>query len=209
MGAVQPLRQNPPRSPAREELAAAIANRAKVADHLAKVTEVAEIHMVANAFEKIEKAEAVLAKARKLAPRRTVLELTGQNTDAFGPSVLSAEFLLEDAKLELENAKATREAVDAEQAKAESTLANATSLLHDAVRVVIQSEGGANKILAQYVEAKREVARLHEILALLGARGCLPRYWDALRPFTPTQADKPWRDALADLEKDADAALPD
>jgi len=208
MGQVQPLRQNPPRSPEREELAASIAHRKQIADHLAKVAAVAEVHMIANALEKVEKAEQVLAKARKLAPRRTVLELTGADTSEFGPSVQSAEFLLEDARDDLERAKQTREAVDADQAKTESALANATSLVRDAIRSVIQSEGGADKVLAEYVEARREVARLHEILALMGARGCLPRYWDALSPFPPTQADKPWREALAALEKDADAPLP-
>jgi hypothetical protein len=156
----------------------------------------------------VEKSEQVLAKARKLEARRTVAELTGENTADFGPSVQSAQFLLEDARADFTRAKETREAVDAEQAKAELALGNATSLLSDAVRDVVQSEGGADKALAQYVEAKREVARLQEILALLGANGCLPSYWDALAPFPPTQADRPWREALAALEVDADALLP-
>jgi hypothetical protein len=208
MGNVQPLRQHPPRSPEREQLAAAIEHRRQVADQLARVTSVAEVHIIGDAQEKVEQAEQVLAKARKLESRRTVAELTGADISDFGPTVQSAEFLLEDARADLERAKQTREAVDAEQGKAESALANATSLLRDSVRTVIQSEGGADKVLAQHVEARREVARLHEILALLGACGCLPAYWDALAPFPPTQADKPWREALGALEADADAPLP-
>jgi hypothetical protein len=74
---------------------------------------------------------------------------------------------------------------------------------------VIHSENAANAVLAEYMAARREVSRLREILGLLAARNCLPTYWDTVTFFPPTGAEIPWRAALAALETDADAELPE
>jgi hypothetical protein len=74
---------------------------------------------------------------------------------------------------------------------------------------VVHAEGAANAVLAKYLEARREVARLHEILSFLSSRNCLPPYWDSVRQCSPTQAEALWRAALTELETDADASLPE
>jgi hypothetical protein len=78
-----------------------------------------------------------------------------------------------------------------------------------AISAVVQADGGTSKVLAQCVEARREVGRLHEVLSFLSSRGCLPPYWDSMRPLPPTQADQSWREALTQLETDAEAPLPE
>lgn len=60
----------------------------------------------------------------------------------------------------------------------------------------------------QLDDARREVARLHEILLLLNAHNCLPPHWEKVRPFPPSGADQVWRDAFAALEGNTDAQLP-
>ncbi len=102
-----------------------------------------------------------------------------------------------------------REALDEQARAAQSALDDAQRSVRIAVSRVVQAESGANTVLARYVEARREVARLHEVLSFLSSRNCLPPYWDSVRQLPLTQADVPWRAALTELETDADALLPE
>lgn len=207
MGTVEPLRKPSPRSPERENLAAAIVRHRSAIDRLARIKDVSEVLIVFDAQEKVERAEQTLAEARKRESKLLVSQLLGDQTDA-GPSVASAEFLLEDARDDLARAHRTRDALDDQQRVAEAEVERAQRAVRDAVRKVVEAEGAPEKLLAQFHAARQEVSRLYEVLSLLSARNCLPPYWDAISASPSTNADARWRDALAALEGDADAALP-
>ena len=119
------------------------------------------------------------------------------------------ERALAQARSALDQAILMRDALDGQQRATEAAVASAQRSVRDAVSRVVQAEGNANMVLAQYVEARREVARLHEILSFLSSRNCLAAYWNSLPYFPPTAADTRWRAALAELESDAKAILPE
>jgi hypothetical protein len=125
-----------------------------------------------------------------------------------GTTVVEAEFALTEARAALDCAQQTRDALDGQCRAAESELGWAKSALRVAIARVVHSKGTANAVQTQYVEARREVERLREILTLLSARNSLPAYWDGVRFYPPPNADAPWRAALEALESDADATLP-
>ena len=102
-----------------------------------------------------------------------------------------------------------RDALDGQQSAAEAAEDNAHRSVREAISKVVQAEGAANAVLAQYLEARRFSAQLHEVLTFLSSRNCVPPYWDGVRQLPSTQADQPWREALAALEVDAEAMLPD
>lgn len=88
----------------------------------------------------------------------------------------------------------------------------ATFPVRTAIGRVVQAEGGPAKLLAEFVSAKREVARNRELLSMLSNRGCLPvtdGSWDALIYYPFTNADAESDAALTALETNADTALPD
>jgi phage-related tail protein len=191
----------------RESLAAAISRHDGAKARLARINAAAEQVSVWTAVEAVEKAEATLKEARARAPKMLVARLLGDPTS--GPTVEEAEQALSDARAALESAQQTRDALDGQRRVAESSIANAHRSVREAVRLVVQAEGAAEPVLAQYIEARREVARLHEVLSLFSSRNCLPAYWDSVVYFPPMDADLPWREAFAQLESDADATLPD
>jgi len=193
-------------SPERENLAAAIRRHDAAKGRLARINEAAKKISVWTAVEAVETAEAALNEARAREPKMLVARFLGDPTS--GPTVLEAELALTDARAALDCAQQTRDALDGQARAAESELGWAKSALGNAIAKVVHSEGAANAVLTQYVEARREVARLHEILSLLSSRNCIPKYWDAQVCFPATDSDAPWREALAALERDADAPLP-
>ena len=202
MAEAQPIIANP-----REELAAAIRRKNLIKDRLARIETASGQLIVWTAQEALENAEQALEKARKEEPRRLVAGLVGEAPSS-GPSVSQAEWALEEARDDLKRARATREALDGQRQAAEHDLERADFTLRDSVRKVVQAEAGTSKLLVALDDARREVARLHEILTLLDARNCLHPHWDTIRPFPRSQADSTWRNAIAALEKDAYAPLP-
>ena len=201
------LRQ-PQRSPEREALAAAITRHKAAQDHLARVNEAADQYVVFPAAEAVEQAEQELAQARKREPERLVSALLGDG-GAPHPTVEQCEQALAAARAALERAIRTRDALDGQKTAVEASVENAHRSVREAVRAVFQTEGAANPVLAQFVDAQREMARLREVLSFLSSKNLLPPYWDSLTYFPPTAAEAPWREALDGLENDADAALPD
>jgi hypothetical protein len=194
-------------SPERENLAAAIRRHDAAKGRLARINEAAETLSVWTAVEAVEKAEATLMEARTRESKMLVARLLGDPTS--GPTVEEAAQSLSSARAALERAQRTREAIDTQQRAAEASMVSAHRSVREAVRNVVQAEGAAEPVLAKYIEARREVARLHEILSLLSSRNCLPAYWDSVVYYPPTDADAPWREALAALEGDAYAELPE
>ena len=75
--------------------------------------------------------------------------------------------MIQDGSTEPSGALRMREALDEQQRAAQSALDGAQRSVRVAVSRVVHAEGGANPLLAQYVEARREAARLHEILSFL------------------------------------------
>jgi hypothetical protein len=200
--------RTPQQSPERENLAVAIAQHQAASQRLSRVIAASEQHLVWPAQEAVEQAEQTLAQARKLEPKRLVSQLLGDPTAAV-PGVEEAEQSLSAARASLERAIRMREALDAQQRAAEADVENNKRSVRIAISGVVAAEGAANAVLAQYLEARREVARLHEILSYLSSRDCLPPYWDSVRQLPPTGAEAPWRAALTELETDADAPLPE
>jgi chromosome segregation ATPase len=195
------------RSPERNALADAIRRRDAATARITRITEASEKVSVWEATEEVEQAEAALKAARKREPMSLVARVLGDSIPS-GPDIEAAELALADAKTSLDIAQRTRDALDGQMRAAEEELGWARSAVRDAIARVVHSENAANPVLAEYAEARREVARLREILGLLSNRGCLPTYWDTVTFFPPSGAEAPWRDALAALESDADAALP-
>lgn len=200
--------RKPQQSPERDDLARAISRHQAVKDRLARVNAAAEEHRVWPAQEAVEQAEQSLAQARKLEPTRIVGQLLGDKT-ASGPSVEECETALTQANDALVRAMRMREALDEQQRIAEASVESAQRSVRFAVSRVVQAEGGANTVLAQYLELRREAARLHEVLSFLSSRDCIPPYWDSVRQLPPSQADQSWREALTKLETNAEAPLPE
>jgi hypothetical protein len=203
MGKTQPLS-----SSERIELAEAIARHRTATDRLVWVAAAGEDHRVWPCQENVEKAEQALAQARKMEPQRIVGELLGDKK-ASGPSVEECEAALKQANDALARALRMRDALEEQQRAAEANVESAQRSAREAVSQVVQAEGGANTVLAQYLELRREAARLHEVLSFLSSRDCVPPYWDSVRQLPPTQADQSWREALTQLETDAEAPLPE
>jgi chromosome segregation ATPase len=195
-------------SSSRADLAAAISRHQAATDRFARVNAAADQHLVWPAQEAVEQAEQALAQARKLEPSRIVGHLLGDKT-ASGPSVEECETALTQANDALVRAMRTREALDTQQSAAQSALDDAQRSVRIAISAVVQADGGANAVLARYLETRREAARLHAVLSFLSSRNCVPPYWDSVRQLPPTQADQPWREALTQLETDAEAPLPE
>jgi hypothetical protein len=196
------------RSAERAHLAEAIARKQAISDHLDSLTAALAVTFVSDALDKVEAAEKAAAKARKIEPHRLAAELTGDNTTDFGPSVQSAEFLLEDARADLVRAQQMRAILEKQQRSVEQDLQSAAQNVRNAMAQVVLAEGGADKALAQYRAAEAEVARLKEILSFLSFNGCVMGRWDNVRSFPPTNAENRWRDALTALETDPEAPLP-
>jgi hypothetical protein len=188
-------------------LAEVIRRHGAVADRLTRINTALEEISVWSANEAVERAETTLKDARTRQQKTLVAKLLGDPSSP-GPTVEEAEQALVDARGTLVTAQRTRDALESQQRAAESTLGWAKSGLRDSIARVVHSEGAASAVLAQYLEARREVARIHEVLSLLAARNCLPAYWDTHVHYPPTNAEAPWRAALAALESDADAELP-
>jgi chromosome segregation ATPase len=208
MGEVQAIKNTiAVRTAEREELAAAIDRRKEAADRLARIKSAAEVLFVADALETVEKAEEVVAKARKFEARRAVAELIGDQALP-GLSLERADWMLEEAREELDRAKRAREAIDSQQRDAELALDWAENLVREAANRVVQADEASKTLVALYLEARREVERLEGSIQLLTARGCVPRYVTAIQPHTQPKPDHPWRSAFDALERDPDAALP-
>ena len=200
--------RKPQHSPEREALALAIARHAAAQDRLTKVIAAAELHRVWPAQEAVEQAEQELTQARKREPQQLVSQLLGDQ-GAAEPTVEQCEKALAEARGVLERAIRMRDALDGQQSAAEAAEDNAHRSVREAISRVVQAEGAASAVLAQYLKSRRLSAQLHEVLTFLSSRNCVPPYWDSVRQLPPTQADAPWREALAALEVDADAPLPD
>lgn len=208
MGHIATLRQPSVRSPERETLADAIKRHNVTRDRLARIKEASEKPIMLPAIDAVEQAEQSLADARKREPKQLVEQLLSDQT-ASGSTVEEAEWSLSAARASLAQAHRMREALDQQQGAAESELTWAQHSLRHAIASVVKAEGGATKLLAEFDDARREVARIHEVLSFLNTHNCLPPYWDAVRYLGPTGAEAPWRAALAQLEADPDALLPD
>jgi chromosome segregation ATPase len=200
--------RKPQQSPERENLAAAIAVHQAASQRLSRVNAACEQHFVWPAQQAVEQAEQELAQARKREPQQLVTQLLGDQSAA-EPTVEQCEKAVADARSALERALRMREALDGQIRAVQADVENAQRSVRIAVSRVVHAEGGANAVLTQYLEARREVARLHEILSFLSSRNCLPPYWDSVRQLPPTRAEAPWREALAALEVNADAPLPE
>ena len=153
-----------------------------------------------------------LALARSTEAKRIVARITGETSS--GLSVEDAEQTLQEASAALRRADNLRQALDDEQRQAENSVALAERAVHTAVGDVVRSEGAAAKLLEQFDEARRLVHRLHNLLTFLSQRNCLPpspTSWESIRDFAPSSndADAAWHGALAKLESDPDAPLPE
>ena len=196
-------------SPERAHLAEAIACKRAIIDRLIRINSALEVTFVWDANEAVERAEQALNRARTTEPQRLTAGLIGDPA-ASGPSVEQATWALEEARADYQRALQTREALDAQRNDAERDLSDTERSVREAIRTVVRAEGNGEKELALYRDAQAEVARRAEIIALLDTWNCLPPRAINLHPeFAPARAERPWREALAALETDANAQLPE
>ena len=194
-------------SPERDQLASAIERKRAATDRLERIEAASQVTFVTAAHEKVEEAEKALAKAKQREPHRIVAEMIGEGGGS-DLSVQSAQWLLEEAQAELTQAQHARQILDKQRDQAQQFLGWADQGHREALRNVVAAEGAPDRVLDQYREAQREVARVREVLNALSRWGCLPNHWDTVREFPATDAAKAWEGALRALEADAEAPLP-
>lgn len=145
--------------------------------------------------------------------------------DAVESSISGRPFLtLRDARQALEDAQDRLTALVASEARLEKQATESVgevSWAQDAVRDrivdVVRDSPNVSKLLADYESTKAAMAHMRVALRVLygnggGRHGCLQesaRFWESEKPINLTAAERPWREAIARLETDADAALPE
>ncbi len=214
MSAAIPIRRAAGPSPEREHLGEAITRHREAVGQVTRLEEAQRRGRAASseAFAAIGTAEAVLAEARENAPHNYVAALLDGTDDTADP-VTAAEQRLADARRRRETARQGDAMIEGELRSAASLAAIAASNLRTAVGAVVAASPEVTKLVADHRAAKLRVVTLTLILAELSRHNALPaaaRYWDATNPVDGDPAAAvPWSAALAALQGDAGAALPD
>ena len=209
---VQPLRPPAPaRSPARERLAEAIRAAREADAHVERVG-LAWRRLGEDRWRRLDpaldRAKARLIEAKQGGPRRLVERLLNGMTGAAGDDpVAEAEADLSAAQRAVDEADKAAELLRAEAEAADRARDAARRNLRDAVNRVLAGSPEVAALLAAYRDARARAAALAAALDEIGPVA-LPTGWDAEEIFEPGIGAERWREAIAALHRDADAALP-
>lgn len=201
----------PPLSPERQRLSDTISRVAQIEAELARLREArARIGQPWHLDTAIADAETALAEARAHEPRRLVDEALGCAAGG-QPTVAEAEAGLAGAKAEADRRRGAQALLDEEERRLHDALRFALGNRREAIGAVIRSDPAFAALFAEFDAALERAADLRSIFNVLGL-AMTPRDLDhaALieRPGTGRGVAE-WRVALAALETDAAAPLPD
>jgi hypothetical protein len=163
----------------------------------------------------IEAAEEAVALAQSNEPARLVDALIdGTDVSAGASPVADAEAALRSLESERQRAVDIRSLLDEREREARRRIEWVQSNLRAAVADVLKSSAEVERLFAEHDAAQRRVAEIvHCIRSLpLAAIPETRRLWNAIRtdgeyPSAPSAAA--WRSAVAALQTDPDAALPE
>jgi hypothetical protein len=196
-----------PLTPERQRLAAVIDGVAQIKTELDRLAQARE-KIGRPQIDLITEAEAKLATARVNEPARLVDEALGRTGDE-QLTVAQAEIALEGIKAEMARRAAAQKLLDGEQERLLSRLRFAVADRHESVGAVVRAEA-LGSLFSEFDAALDRVADLRSVLSLLP--GLSQRDLDhtavVIRPGTSAGLAA-WRVALAALETDPAAALPD
>lgn len=213
MGKLHALRPGTERTPEREALAAAIAERKSALDEIEAVEKALQNAATAerDALHVHARAAAAIETAKEHAADHATATLLG-TAGAAPASIRQARIAAEDAEDALATARATRDAL--KKRFASLTEHNPQVLkkmkVDDAIRAVIRAEVDGARIYENFVRAYHEFADARELLELMEdagiACGEMKSYAPEPPPFDhPSRAA--WTAAIAALATDADASL--
>jgi hypothetical protein len=197
-----------PLSVARQHLADIISRVAQIEAELDRLAE-ARTKIGRPQIDAITEAEAALAEAHAREPHRLVDEALGR-TGNEQPTVAECETALAGVKAEMERRRGAQVLLDGEQARLESRLRFAVADRREAIGAVVRAEALAS-LFAEFDAALDRVAELRSIFDALGL-AMTQRDLDHAAVIGRNGTGRgraAWRVALAALEADAAAPLPD
>src|SRR5664279_2077462 len=201
----------PPRSPEREQLAAAQERHGAATKQLVRIQAAHEraADTVYEAKDSVAKAIAALDEAKAGEGSYLAAAALGEADAALSP-VKTAAAAVEQANDQLGTARHMRDALEAEIKSAERELMWAKSKLDDAVNDAVKADPATARLVATFSEAERRFMSLRQAMGVVGTSR-LPQgseFWDCQHNW-PALTDAPvWQAAVTALRTDADAPLP-
>jgi hypothetical protein len=199
----------PPRTPERDALARAIERHATAqrARDAIGTAEHAAFRMVGDAGRAVEAATAAVEVAKRNAAEYATTALLEQSpAPAVTQTTRAARVALAEAEDGLAAALAAQAALPAKREAASTELFSARRALDACLRDVVRSSPAVARVIAEYNAARASFVASAAALDFLDSLDVLPPGWSV---DAPPPDDAPWRLALAALESDADAPLPE
>ena len=196
------------RTPERQRLAAAIDHLAALDRQLARLVEARErlgLHGKRQAYDAALRA---VAEAKQRAPTVIIAKAMGETYDS-AQTVEHAQGLLDDAQRDLD-----------ETAEADRLLADETRVIeqrrviafhgrNDALTAVLRAAPEVRALADSFVATREKLWAFSWIFAAVGRRALPDQVWDGVLWGKNVGQGDAWKAAIAALERDADAALPD
>ena len=198
-----------PRSPERAALADTIAKiheaEARIADNEARIDSLFDKSFFAQeaadtAFAGIEKARQAqldyLADSSLPAPSITLREARQRH---------------EDAEEALADIRAARKTAEDQRRVLEDRLAVASLRLRNDVAAVFKADPGVRRMCERFAELLKEFVDMRRALTFLHGKGALPDECESLLneyAWPELPGERPWSQAYAELEQNADSELP-
>ena len=206
----------PARTPEREALAAAIAQRDEAEAReatLAKATERAKADRFL-AGRDVEDAQRVLDRAREAAREAlvdTYAFMGSEGDDAAQATIAEAERTLAAAQRRLSDLRMVEQELSARSGPAPGRSIPSTRV-DAAIRAVVKAHPTVRRLITDFDTARRAFQQYHSTLRWLAAHDCIP---DDLKNSAPkahdtyhAEPDPTWKAALAALGQNPDAELP-
>jgi len=155
----------------------------------------------------VEAAEAAIEKAKEA-------QLEYLATDSPEPAITVRQARQSHAEAEelLEDIRAARKLGEDQQQVLESDLSFAQGRLTDRIADVVRSDQSVQRFCEKFMSQSRALADMRLALDFLRLKQALPAEFRLIlceRDWPDLPGDRPWRAAFADLERNADACLPD
>jgi len=201
----------PPRSPEREQLAAAQERHGAATKQLVRIRAAHEraADTVYEAKDAVDKAIATLDEAKAGEGSYLAAAALGEADAALSP-VKTAAAAVEQANDQLGTARHMRDALEAEIKSAERELMWAKSKLDDAVNDAVRADPATAQLFAEFSKVERRFMSLRQAMGVVGTsrlpQGC--EFWDCQHSWPELPGAPVWQAAIEALRTDADAPLP-
>ena len=202
----------PERAAERTRLAEAIEQLARARDRLARAKEAygqLDLYGPDSPDRVKERAERALAAAKEEAPRLMVAQLLGDSTEATLNPVAAAEEALKAAIQTAEAVDRARALLEEERRAAEREIELAVGWRDMALSAVLQASPEITALWDRFQAARQTVRDLAWCLSAVGIHRLPSSFrWDGLLEGVDRGHGAPWKAAIAALEQDPDAPLP-